>query len=87
MTQLDTRFLTVHPRTALWWKQREKCAKCAAVQIQPVNKAGYGGGWLCGSLPLGGLGNTKKLSGCMSARDKGQPCGPRAALFVPKETA
>lgn len=32
MALIDTTFLKVHPRTALWWQQREQCERCAYVK-------------------------------------------------------
>lgn len=88
MTQhLDERFLTVHPRTALWWEQREKCAGCAHLEVQPSD-AGTGGGWACLACPGGGGGGLRAgFTTCITAREEGHGvrCGPDARLFQAKQ--
>jgi hypothetical protein len=82
MATIDTRFLTVHPRTLLWWRQREQCATCAHLVETPENvRSKSGGGMQCGVVraysPSG-------LASCISARDEGQACGPDAVLWEPR---
>lgn len=75
---LDRRFLTVHARTALWWKQRDQCQRCEHFTEPPLKGIGrnsHGGGMVCL------LADTS----CITARDEGRACGPDAKLF--KETA
>lgn len=81
MTQIDERFLSVHPRTALWWKQREKCAQCVHYDVLPGTPK-TGGGTVCRSMAAGG---PNKLNSAITARDEGHVCGPAAALFVAKQ--
>jgi hypothetical protein len=70
---LDRRFLVLHPRTALWWKEREVCAVCVFVVRD-------GHAWRCDAVAGG---SSKEGAGCMRARDEGQACGPDALLFKP----
>jgi hypothetical protein len=85
MAQLDERFLTVHPRTVLWWKQRKQCAKCRHQLAQPSTRTtkGHlaGGGLTCLATPI----NDAVTTSCITARDEGRPCGTKAALFEAKE--
>lgn len=74
---LDERFLTVHPRTALWWEQRETCKKCVHFRKRAdgaLSCTAIGGG--------GGTGLNGGDAACISARDEGQRCGPDAKLFI-----
>jgi hypothetical protein len=80
--QIDERFLTVHPRTALWWQQREQCATCRWQREKPQNhEKRNGGGLACDAAP--GKGWYGAFS-CISARDEGSPCGPDARLWQAK---
>lgn len=76
--ELDTRFLTVHPRTKLWWEQRQQCAQCTHVRITEGKT--HGGDvhtmYHCRMHREGSV-----WSSCMTARDEGQPCGPDGKLF------
>lgn len=66
-------FRTVHPRTALWWQQRETCRSCKHLSRRVGNSA-----WVCslahGRVPGG-------LLCCIDARDPAGVCGPGASLF------
>jgi len=70
---IDQRFLSVHPRTALWWEQRAQCEACAHMQRR---------GSAMNCFAVGGDGNDGDSS-CITARDKGGRCGPDALLFQP----
>lgn len=81
---IDERFLRVHPRTALWWEQREQCKRCAHVRHRPQKFTGKG------NTNGSGLGMSCAVSparwgeaSCIGARDLGSPCGPDADLFQP----
>lgn len=79
---LDTTFLRLHPRTALWWEQREQCRVCS--QHAKVGRSED----VC-LLPgnnIKGKGRTPGVP-CITSRDEGSPCGPGAARFTPKEEA
>lgn len=75
---IDTRFLTVHPRTVLWWEQREKCRRCKHYD-HVVGNSRIGGQEACTATPARVV-NSFGLS-CISAREPGERCGPEAKLF------
>lgn len=85
MTQIDTTFLKVHPRTELWWKQREKCMRCENFRHRPArssgNGSGSGQGMSCAVVNHGLL-----PASCIQAREEGSKCGPHGLLFVAKKT-
>lgn len=94
MNTIDTRFLEVHPATALWWKQRPKCRACANHKVSAL------GAELCTKLTQHehaqkpharnlARGFDKKrgavaLLPCIDGRSEGAPCGPAAKLFEAK---
>jgi hypothetical protein len=65
---LDQRFLTPHPATQRWWRQRDVCQRCTNRTVQP-NHA-----WMCKESSMV----------CIDARSPGQVCGPDAKRFSPK---
>lgn len=93
---MDTTFLTVHPRTALWWEQREQCAKCTG-----CTRAAAGGqrctfSKMPGTSPIAVSRRRRDERGvemlgarlavdvgiyCIDAREPGMPCGPDAKMF------
>jgi hypothetical protein len=83
--KLDTRFLTTHPRTVLWWEQREQCRGCAHAIIEEVERrAGFNETsttMRCAALEP--YPHTRTQPYCIDARDPGKPCGPKAVLFTP----
>lgn len=84
---LDPRFLTVHPRTALWWRQRSKCEKCAHRVEGPEHRDGKGG-VLC-SVVFRHIGAERWVGRsinayCIDAREPDAKCGPAAKLFKPR---
>jgi len=84
--KLDTRFLTVHPRTVLWWEQREKCDQCQHCVRTPT-KTTKGNRVAthphrCGITPAGG---PTGIAYCIDAREPTGDCGPKAKLFQPKK--
>ena len=70
-TITDTRFLAVHPRTELWWEQREQCWIC-------INATRTDTMLTCDAVARDGNNFDRT---CISARDEGGPCGPSAKLF------
>lgn len=83
MPLIDTRFLTVHPRTALWWEQREQCRLCKnKIDVPSKPKDGNGGtghGMRCLKARF------PHDASCISSREPGTPCGPDAKLFERKQ--
>lgn len=84
--KLDTQFLTVHPRTALWWEQRKTCDQCEHCDRRPTKASGGGrivtNPHRCGITPAGG---PTGLAYCIDAREPDGECGPHAKLFQPKK--
>lgn len=77
----DTRFLTLHPRTALWWKQRKKCERCAHMERREGTAREA-------SMTMMKCLVVKARNGdaaCIGARDDGAECGPKARLFKAKK--
>jgi len=78
--KVDERFLSVHPRTLLWWQQREQCRKCKHHWFKPEKPgsghSGSGGGEYCEATRY------SHDKTCVSARDT--DCGSEAALFEAK---
>lgn len=75
---IDTRFLVVHPRTALWAVQRVDCQRC--VHMLPGETA-----MRCSQAPISSNGSTKFRQAnayCIDAREPEGVCGPEAKLFV-----
>lgn len=88
---IDTRFLSVHPDTAAWWRRRDKCEGCANL-VKPETATGVKA-MRCSASPredkgVGAAaarrGNWQDLHYCIDARLPGMACGPRAALFTAK---
>lgn len=72
--------IPVHPRTALWFKQREQCDRCRHTATRAHRKGNgttvsSGGGSMACVLGRG------PDQSCMSMRDAGSRCGPDARLF------
>jgi len=84
--EIDTRFLSVHPRTALWWQQREQCRSCKHHSYAPDFMCKKGGTRV-GGEKCAVIGSAQGPTTCISARDEGFACGPDANLFEPKEAA
>ena len=79
MPEIDQRFLTPHPATALWWEQREKCEKCVH-----LNRQSYA--IRCTkTTSIDDFRKSVSYAYCIDARLEGAPCGPNAALFKPKD--
>lgn len=90
MMQIDTRFLSVHPATAAWWGQRERCESCRHCAVS------YG---LDGHRIMrcavsqhkdpvlrrlyAGRATDMRVY-CIDARAEGGDCGPDARLYEPK---
>ena len=77
--QIDGRFLTPHPATALWWQQREQCARCAHVLNQLENFPRAMPVMRCKVTPVS-VGRQPHAY-CIDARAEGSACGPDAKLF------
>lgn len=75
-----------HPRTVLWMtKQQAKCKECAnVVDLTGMQRDGSGG-MRCKASPPTLRTGPRVHAYCIDAREPGQPCGPKAALFVPKK--
>lgn len=83
---IDTRFLTIHPRTALWLQeQRDKCAACANCVSKSGRRhhADNEGVMRCRVVRVPKVKNTYAY--CIDAREPDSACGPEAKLFQPKE--
>lgn len=86
---IDTRFMTIHPRTLEWWGQREKCMQCANLFDRPMvwangelgNQSTTGGGMVCTAVAI----VSRRDTACISAREPAGPCGPDAKLFKPRQ--
>lgn len=93
MPEIDQRFLTLHPATALWFEQRKTCEQCAHSYVPNNNDPRVEGheGLRCmatkpdRSCKRGGFRINEARSYCIDARLEGAPCGPDAALFKPKD--
>jgi rRNA maturation protein Nop10 len=80
MRPLDERFLHLHPRTALWWQQREQCRACAHLSLRESSPKCGGHQstlWTCLAASDG------RHHSAIEMRDPGSPCGPDATLFHP----
>lgn len=84
------RFLTVHPATARWWAQRDKCRACAHHLEPERTRHAPHRGELCGSSP-DAAGN-RRFEPCIDARaladerddKRAGLCGPDAVMWEPK---
>lgn len=79
----DTRFLSVHPRTLLWWQEREQCKRCAHYREKTVSYGRYRPSLLqiCVAEPR----RRAYPWACVEMREEGAPCGPNGVLFRPRE--
>lgn len=76
---LDQRFLRIHPRTALWFEQRETCERCANCIVMPplAGRNSGNGGMRCAL--------NKPEPYCIDMREVGDStCGPEARFFKEK---
>ena len=79
---LDTRFLQPHPRTLLWWQQREQCRRCVHYRRVDTCARATGQGLAehcamgrdCGAMQ-------SETAACIHMRDAGSRCGPEGWLF------
>lgn len=81
---LDTRFLQVHPRTRLWWAQRETCRTCVHYRQERSGER-QSGSTLLEHCAAGLRG--KHLTACIEMRDEGQRCGTEALLYLEAQHA
>ena len=80
MSEIDRRFLTVHPRTTLWWAQRVACDSCAHMRRHVGNcRATENTLIMCAATPAG---RYTGFASCIDAREPGRPCGPDATLRI-----
>lgn len=88
--QIDTRFLKVHPATAVWWEQRSQCASCRHTRM----KCGDGneGVMRCAvarhpnaqvRMMLAARSTSDVRPYCIDARGEKGDCGPEARLWEP----
>jgi hypothetical protein len=84
VVRFDPRFTTLHPRTALWWVQREQCRQCDRMLVREDRRKRGDMGMDCAARPEAWWDGNKDRS-CITMRDVDSPCGPGAALFKPKE--
>lgn len=81
-------FTKPHPRTVLWFKERETCKQCRNCVVNPITEGSAGrnkgGGWHCIKTRNNKSGPNPHQA-CIAAREPGMPCGPDAKLFQPKE--
>ena len=74
----DTRFLSVHPRTLAWWREREQCLRCRNYR-KMSSRLQY-----CAATPVA---RNRYPAACIDAREPGCPCGPQALLFEARAAA
>jgi hypothetical protein len=74
----------VHPRTALWWQQRETCLKCANVQLKTVGTGDNECRVMHCKKAFTRTMNNGRVDNrsCLAMRDEGAACGPDAKLLV-----
>lgn len=86
--QIDTRFLTVHPATQVWWQQRERCESCKHLRLRQGE--GNEGVMRCAvakhpdpqvRLMLSARAGADLRPYCIDARGEKGSCGPDAALW------
>lgn len=94
--RLDTRYLTVHPVTAQWWEQREKCRQCrhymAPAGRHVVRARGDYTAERCAASPIATPSGRTVYETCIDARGTAEQrgdeipgrCGPDATLYQPK---
>jgi hypothetical protein len=72
----------VHPRTALWWIEREQCRRCSFHRSDGHADA-------CDHpRAIIGAGRARAGNGgatCISVRDEGGACGPAGRLFTERK--
>lgn len=79
--EIDTRFLTIHPRTALWWEQREQCSKCKHLERVDIKQRRASWGQSGGQMSCLATGTAEKRIPCITAREDSMVCGPEARRF------
>lgn len=77
-TLLSDEFLRVHPATALWWDQREQCARCAHVDRKLEGHKDVTEVLRCKVTPV--KVGRQPWAYCIDARSTGE-CGLEAKLF------
>lgn len=85
---LDETFLAPHPRTVLWWVQREQCRRCERfreVHIAATHRSAEHTVMHCEvGAPIVRRNGRTDYSACIDMRDENSACGPAALLFQPK---
>lgn len=84
----DPTYQTMHPRTALWHRQRAQCERCAHLREYRNSRDGPGG-MRCAAAPsyaqqdriAHGRRPSELWDYCIDAREPGGVCGPDAQLF------
>jgi len=72
-------YLKLHPATALWWAQRDRCRACAHHFRSDDSRSER-----CRAAPAAT--GYREFRYCIDARGYAMPCGPDAKQFTPKET-
>ena len=80
MRILDERFLTVHPATALWWRQRKLCERCKHLE-QVTDASGKGILMQCGKASTWSAFGRQDHRACVQARSEHGCCGAEAKLY------
>ena len=78
--QIDTRFLTVHPATAVWWQQRDKCESCVHFNLQE-GREGESIMRCRAALVFRHPLRPERGVYCIDVRDEDGPCGPDARMY------
>ena len=78
--QIDTRFLTIHPATALWHSQRDQCERCAHLSLTLEGLKDRSAVLRCTAVRAGK--GRQAHAYCIDAREGA--CGPEAKLFQEK---
>ena len=82
--QIDQRFLTINPATAVWWERRDVCESCAHFNVQ-LGREGERM-MLCRRARTDRR-QQRDIRGqyCIDARDEEGICGPTARFYQPLE--
>lgn len=75
---IDNRFQVLHPRTVLWFEQREKCAQCVYCKKGETEMR-------CTQAASKNVGRAQ-FNYCIDMREPDSLCGPDAHFFHPRYT-
>jgi hypothetical protein len=88
--QIDTRFLTIHPATVVWWAQRPQCESCQHMRLKRGD--GNEGVMRCAvarhpnenvRMMLAARVSADTRPYCIDARGETGSCGPEARRWEP----